>query len=67
MDGLITRTTDNAYPSVTVSLSMSEWESTARRFFGWRTRAGYPTWHGRIQSLGSHDYDALIQFAARRA
>jgi len=63
----VTRTTDNAYPPVSVTLTMSEWEQAARALFGWRTRAGYATWHGRIQALGSSDYDKLVRFAARRA
>ena len=60
----ITRRTDNAMPPVTVTRSMEEWESLARSLFKWRTRAGYATWHGRIQALGSSDYDRLIKFAA---
>lgn len=66
MDNLITRRTDNAMPSATASLSMDEWAALAREVFGWRTRAGYATWHGRIQALGSHDYDKLVVAAAAR-
>lgn len=67
MDNLITRRTDNAMPPVTASLSMDEWAALAREVFGWRTRAGFATWHGRIQALGSHDYDLLVTTAARQS
>ena len=66
MEQLIKRRTDNAMPSAEAELSMSEWEQLAKELFGWRTLAGYATWHGRIQALGSSDYDRLVTFAAQR-
>lgn len=60
----VTRHTDNAMPNRTATLTMQGWEALARSLFGWRTRAGYATWHGRIQALGSHDYDRLVIAAA---
>ena len=66
MEQLIYRRTGNAMPSAEAELSMSEWEQLAKELFGWRTRAGYATWHGRIQALGSSNYDRLVAFAAQR-
>ena len=62
----ITRRTDNAMPPRAATLAMRDWEALARSLFGWRTRAGYATWHGRIQALGSLDYDRLVIAAARK-
>ena len=66
MEQLIYRRTGNAMPSAEAELSMSEWEQLAKELFGWRTLAGYATWHGRIQALGLSDYDRLVTFAAQR-
>lgn len=63
----VTRTTDNALPVITVTLTLGQWETLAKRFFGWRTPSRYATFHGRIQALGSSDYDRFVQFAAKNA
>ena len=62
----VTRRTDNAMPPRTATLTMQGWEALARSLFGWHTRTGYVTWHGRIQALGSHDYDRLVIAAAEK-
>lgn len=61
---MVTRRTDNAMPHRTATLTIQGWETLARSLFGWRTRAGYATWHARIQMLGSRDYDRLVIAAA---